>query len=210
MRGYALDAESGSESNTLIWSLTGPVSLASTGAVLSLREVNPGPCTATLTAQDPDGQTGSVTKHFEILPLLIPDGATPGLDGLPNDPGYASAAFVRMPLGNGEFAPVRLLHAGGNLYVSFSNLKYGSGLFALNRRVGLRVDPNASRDALGQRNDIGFFVDQDGIPSQEVGTGSGMAVTLSPRAGFTAEISRGSNSWSAEFRIADSLVGGWA
>ena len=130
------------------------------------------------------------------------------LDGLVNDPAYAEAAFVRMPLGNGEFSNVKLVHAGGNLFVSFNNLQLPSGR-AANRKVGLRVDANASGEALGKAGDAGFFVDSDGIPSQETGTGSGMAVTLSPKPGFTAFIYQGSTTWSAELRIADELIGGW-
>jgi hypothetical protein len=207
--GHALDAESGSRSNTLVWNLSSPVSLVATSAALSLRDVPPGPCSVTLTAQDPDGQTGAATRHFEILPLRVPEGPAPTLDGLPNDSGYAQAAFVRLPLGASAFAPVRLLHAGNNLYVSFDKLSYAANARLANRKVGLRVDPNASRDPLGQAGDLGFFVDEDGIPSQEAGIGSGMAVTLSPKPGFTAVIHRGSNSWSAELRIADALLGGW-
>ena len=208
LRGSARDAETPGERLRLTWNIAGPTSLQSTGTVVSLREFSPGLYQATLTATDPDGQAAAALRHFEILPLVIPDGSAPTLDGLVNDPAYATAAFVRMPLGNGQFSNVKLVHADGNLFVSFNNLQLPTGR-ASSRRVGLRVDANASADALGKAGDAGFFVDSEGIPSQEMGTGNGMAVTLSPKPGFTAVIFQGSTTWSTELRIADELIGGW-
>ena len=209
LHGFALDAETPSARIALQWTFAGPSPLASTGAVVHLRELSPGSYTATLTATDTDGATASMARHFEVLPLVIPEGIAPVVDGSPNDPAYADAALVRIPLGGGQYARAHLTHAGGALYASFSNLRYASVGSRVNRHVGLRMDPNSSSNALGQPGDVGFFVDEDGIPSQEVGTGTGMSPTLSPKPGFTVAIQRGPTSWSAELRIDDSLLGGW-
>lgn len=207
LNGVGVDPESGSGNLVLSWNVVGPTPLTATGRVLSLTDFSPGPYTVSLTATDPDSQSGTVTRHFEVLPLMIPDGDTPELDGLANDSGYAGAAFVRVPLGGGDFAQVRRVHADGKLYVVFSNLKLGSA--SSPRSAGLRVDVNDSRDNIAVPGDIGFFVDENGIPRQEVGNGGGMVTSLTPTPGFSAAIHRGNTSWSAELSIADSLVGGW-
>lgn len=208
LRGLALDAETGSRSNRLVWNLSGPTSLVATGTFLSLRELPPGTYTAGLTATDPDGQSAATSRQFEILPLTIPDGAAPSLDGLCNDLTYANAAMVHVPVGNGEVIPVHLVHSGSNLFVCFANLKY-AGLLQANRTIGLRIETDGSHSTTPSSSDSGFFVDEDGIPFQEIGGRTGMAVAQSPRPGFKAVVHRGTSAWSAEFRIADSLIGGW-
>lgn len=209
LRGAAMDAESPSRTVQLKWALTGPVSMSSTGVVFTLRDLSPGAYTAALTATDPDGQSSTVTRHFEVLPLVIPEGPAPVLDGFVNDTAYGDATLVKIPLGAGQFARAHLVHSGNALYVGFSNLKYATVLSLSNRRAGLRIDPNASGDRVAQLGDIGFFVDEDGIPSQEVAARGAMVATLSPKPGFSAVIQRGLSGWSAEMRIDDSLIGGW-
>jgi hypothetical protein len=205
--GAAIDPEQDSRSVLLNWSLTGPTPRTGTNATLSLDGLSPGAYTATLTATDADGLSAQTARRFEVLPLVIPEGVAPNLDGYCRDRAYTNAAFVQMPLGNGQFASVRLVHSVSNLYVSFTDLQT-IGINVV-RRVGIRVDANASGDTTAQAGDRGFFIDAAGIPSQEVGNGANMAVTLSPLPGFTAVVGVGSNAWSAEFRIADGLLGGW-
>lgn len=206
--GAAIDPEQDSRSVLLNWSLTGPTPRAGTNATLLLHDLSPGAYTATLTATDADGLSDQTARRFEVLPLVIPESAAPNLDGYCRDRAYTNAVFVQLPLGNGQFAPARLVHAVSNLYVSFTDLQ-SIGLGSV-RRVGIRVDANASGDAAAQASDRGFFVDAVGIPAQEVGDGANMTVTLSPLPGFTAVVGvGGSNAWSAELRIADSLLGGW-
>lgn len=208
LHGVALDAESGSQSNRLVWTLTGPTSLTTTGAFCSVRDLSPGRYAASLVATDPDNQSASLTRHFEVLPFTIPDAPAPVLDGLPNDASYAQAALVRLPLGANDVASVRFLHSAGNLFVCFDNLKYGSARTG-SQSVGLRVDVNASADVTPGSGDLGFFVDEDGTPWQEAAGRGAMRATLLPKAGFTTVIHRGLTRWSTEFRIADTLVGGW-
>ncbi len=205
--GAAIDPEQDSASVRLKWTLTGPTERTGTNATLALAGLSPGPYLATLLATDADGLTGQTTRHFEVLPLSVPDGATPNLDGYCRDRAYTNAAFVQMPLGNGQFATARLVHADSNLYLSFTDLQ--SVGFGTARRVGLRVDADASGEAGAQLSDRGFFVDATGIPAQEVGNGTSMTATLTPLPGFTAVVGVGSNTWSAELRIADHLLGGW-
>lgn len=213
LRGRAFDPETGAASNTLALTLAGPSSQGQTGMVealsLSIRALPPGAYTATLQATDPTGLSATATREFEILPITIPDGPAPTLDGQCNDPGYTNAPLIRMVWSGNQTIPVRLVHSGTNLYVSFSNLKYG-GILRPNHKVGLRVEADGNGSIRPSSSDRGFFVDEDGIPSQEVGTGmTGMQITNSPAPGFTAIVRRSSNTWSAEFRIAQSLLGGW-
>jgi hypothetical protein len=208
LHGTALDAESASEKLKLEWRLNGRAFLVNPGAFLTLHDLTPGQYVATLTAADPDQQSATATRHFEVSPCLVPTAPAPTLDGLPNDPGYAQAAFIRLPLGNSDFAQVRLLHSGTNLYVSFSNLKYETNRLG-NHSIGLVIDANASGGALVAAGDIGFFVDEDGTPWEELPVRGSLQATLTPKPGFTAVIQRGTGRWSAEFRISDALIGGW-
>jgi len=207
-KGIAFDAEEGSSLPTRFWQLLGPDPHSNNGDYFSIPSLSPGAHTLKFTAIDSDGQSNTVSRSFEVAPLAIPEAAAaPTLDGQANDSAYASAAFVQLPFGSGRI-PARLIHHGGYLYASIADLRYAS-LIVPNRTVGLRFDVNASRNAAATAGDIGFFVDEDGVPFQEVAQGGSMVKTLSPQPGFTAIIYRGSNLWSAELQIADSLLGGW-
>jgi hypothetical protein len=163
---------------------------------------------ATLSAFDSDNNGGQVEHCWEMLPPSIPEGQPPDLDGEANDPGYANALAIRIPAGEGNFARALLLHSGSDLYVCFTDLKLPPNA-QTPPSVGLRIDANASRDPLASQGDLGFFVNSHGLPWEEVGTGQGMAITAQAQHGFTAVIQRGDDGWSAEFRIAESLLGGW-
>jgi len=205
--GLALDAEEGSlADSSLSWTVSGPSPVTGRGGLLPLSNLSPGAYTAALSATDADELVGTATRQFEVSALTVPDAATPQLDGTCSDAGYADAAFVRIPLGGGQFARAWLLHAGDDLYCCINDLEFGS---PTQMQVGLRVDADASGDALAQPGDIGFFVDQDGIPFQAFGNGTDMPPSLSPQPGYDSAIEHGENGWSAELRIADNLVGGW-
>ena len=206
--GLALDAEDGTlPGANLVWSLDGPSPLLTTGNGVALDELAPGTYTATLSGADRDNNVGIATRSFEVVPLSIPEAAAPPLlDGLCADAAYSNATFVRLPLGNGEYAQVFLTHSGGNLYVCFMGLQLSAQLAS---RVGIRINADGRRPNFPGPGDLGFLVDSDGFPYQEVPSANGMAVTFSPQKGCVAVIQRGSNHWTAEFCIADSLLGGW-
>jgi hypothetical protein len=208
-RAVAFDAEEGSAHLTQRWQLTGPqTSRSANGSFFTASELPPGTFTVRFTATDSDGQSNVVSRSFEVAPVAIPDAATaPVLDGLANDAAYAGAALVPMT-DRGEEATARLVHHNGFLYVSLTGLRYTTFLRG-NAVAGLRFDVNASRDSRVATGDIGFFVDEDGVPFQEVPDAGNFVRTTTPALGFTAYIHRGSTRWSAEFQIADKLVGGW-
>ncbi len=210
LQGLALDAEQGSlAGESLEWSLSGPTALEGAGNSLLLNGLAPGAYTATLTATDDDGMSAQSTRHFEVLPVVIPEGAAPHLDGVPGDAAYKDAAFVRIPLGGGAFARAWMVHSGSDLHVCITDLVYQQLAKAPPRTIGLVVDRNASRDPLAQSDDVAFLVDQNGIPFQAVGNGAKMVETLNPQVGYSVVIERGPGGWSAEMKISDALLGGW-
>jgi hypothetical protein len=207
LHGFALDAEDGSlPAAALQWNLAGPTPRQGTGDTLSLQGLAPGSYTATLSTMDSSGQTGTAQLEFEILALVIRDGPAPVVDGEANDTAYAQAATVIWP--DGGRATARMVHAGGHLYVAFTDLAYrGSGAQAA--VAGVRVDVNASGGSTAQAGDVGFFVNEEGVAYQMAANGDVLQVNATPPPGFKAVITRGPNGWNAEFRIATSLLGGW-
>ncbi|HXJ58794.1 MAG TPA: choice-of-anchor Q domain-containing protein, partial [Verrucomicrobiae bacterium] len=211
LTGMALDAEQGSlPTSSLVWNLAGPSARSKLGGSFPLVDLVPGSYAVTLSATDADGMSGLVSRPFEILPLEVPtQGPTPILDGACSDAAYAEAAFVRFPLGNGQFAPVRLVHSAGNLYVTFSDLPYASG-GAPPSTAGLEIRSTPSSFNDYRLGDAGFYIDENGTPSN-FGPAHlrNVRIAVAPPLGFAAVISRGANSWSAEMQISDSLFGGW-
>jgi hypothetical protein len=204
--GFALDAEEGSlPSASLNWNLAGPTARAGTGASLPLHGLSPGVYTATLTTTDAHNNPGATTLTFEVLPLVVAESSAPVVDGDAGDAAYASASTVELPLS--PKTKVRFIHAAGNLYASFTDLPYGGP--TIRGRIGLYIDVNGSGDAAVQASDLAFYVDEDGVPAQYEGNGTQMVLQANPGSGFKAVISRGQGGWNAEFRVADSLLGGW-
>ncbi len=203
--GMALDADEGSlDADAMSWQLTGPTPANFVGSQITLAGLAPGAYTLTLTATDADGMTGSAARQFEVLPIPVTDATTPQLDGSCSDASYAQASAL--PLDGDTEA--RMLHASGALYVCFSRMTFAPG--AATHLAGLRIDADNSRDPFAQSSDRGFFVDEDGFPSQTVGNGATMPVTTAPAPGFSAFVQHlADDRWSAELRIEESLVGGW-
>lgn len=209
--GLALDAEDGSISGSkLMWELSGPEPISGSGDSAPLHDLSPGSYTAIFSATDSDQQQGTARLPFQIMPLVVPDSSAPLFDGTGSDPAYAAAAQVRVSLGSQGNFYARLIHStnDGALYVAFTGMKYAPNR-SVPSRVGLCVDPAFSQSAHPQTNDIGFYVGEDALSFEVVGNGSTMSQTLSPLPGFRTLIARGTNGWSAEFKIADTLLGGW-
>jgi hypothetical protein len=190
------------------WTVSGPVSSQSSGERVSLSSLPPGAYTLTLTGSIA-GQSASNTVPFEILPLSVPDRPSPVVDGIAADDAYVDALEVPFNFGWAQPAYARLSHGDSTLHVAFTGLPFSS--FSNSPlSIGLVVDTDWSRDAAIQTNDVGFFVDETGVPSQWNGDGAAMVLNLQPSRGVQAAVFRGSNTWSAELAIPDTLLGGWA
>ncbi|MBI3417100.1 MAG: hypothetical protein HY043_17550, partial [Verrucomicrobia bacterium] len=207
--GVAVDAEDGKLSGErIVWQIAGGTPSNGTGGEIPLANLAPGSYVATFTATDVDQMIGSATRRFEILALTVPYGLAPELDGECSDASYENAVSVRIPLADGSSASASVLYADGYLYVCFNDLKFSTSLM-LPARVGVQFNLTGNGNMSAQTDDVGFFVNEAGIPLQSVGNGRELASTLSPKPGFTALVNRGNGAWSAELQIADSLLGGW-
>lgn len=139
--------------------------------------------------------------------MSIPEAAAPALDGEPDDAGYAAAPSVRWTHGGTARVSARLFRAGGRLYVGFRDLPYRSsgGTRAI---VGLRIDADGSADTSVQDSDFAFRLDEDGRPSQLEGDGTTMVPRADAAAGFETAMNAGEQSWTAEFCLPESILGG--
>jgi hypothetical protein len=207
--GLGLDAEDGGvPADKLSWTISGPTTATGAGTQLDLTHLAPGSYTATLTATDSDNQNGSATRHFEVLPIVIADRNQPTLDGACADSGYTTAPLLVIPMPNGQPARGWLLHAGGNFYACFTDLQLAAANMPT-MTLTLRFDVDNSSDGSVQTGDLGFGVDQEGIPYQLVAANGALQPTLTPQLGYSAVIARNENGWSAELAIAETLLGGW-
>jgi hypothetical protein len=209
IRGVIHDTEDGQPDPTLQqWTISGPVFSQSSGERVSVSSLPPGTYTLTLTGSDSAALMASNTVPFEILPLSVPDLPSPVIDGLAADDAYVGALEVPFDFGGAQPAYARLSHGDGNLHVAFTGLPF-SAYSNSPLSIGLVVDTDWSRDAAIQTNDAGFFVDETGVPSQWHGDGAAMVLNPQPSRGVQAAVYRGSNAWSAELAIPDTLLGGW-
>lgn len=200
----AVDPEEGSlPDENSVWTITGPTPLTTTTGKFNTRQLSPGFYTATVNATDADGNASTSTVSFQILPLAIQDAAAPTLDGDVADSAYVSAPAVRF----GDKGVARFTHSAGYLYASFTGMPYGED--DIYGAVGLRIDADASGETTAQPGDRAFFVNENGTAWQLAGDGTSLVEPAVPESGFKAVVSRGDGGWSAEFRIAESLIGGW-
>src|SRR5262249_19249704 len=156
-------------------------------------------------ATDNAGSTGSNAARFTILPLSVPERPSPVIDGWCADEAYQDALEVRLPFGPQAFA--RISHGDGALAVAFTGLPFAADSNAP-VAIGLVVDIDASRSSGPQTNDVGFYVDEGGVPSQWLGDGSALIINLQPDTAVRTAITRGDFAWSAELSIPDRLLGG--
>ncbi|MCI0536188.1 MAG: DUF642 domain-containing protein [Verrucomicrobiales bacterium] len=207
--GFGYDAEDGSLADAaLTWTLDGPDARQGAGRALSLSNLSPGAYTLALIGIDSDGQTGAHTIQFVIRAFTVPDSSVePVLDGLCADHGYANSPPIRFAVANGLYANARFTHANGALFVCFTGLRYDtantSGAVA-----GLRVDASGSGQPIATT--VGFAVNENGEPLRVAGDGSKFVALENPPPGFSVVILRDENTWSAEMRIEDELLGGWS
>jgi len=171
-----------------------------------LTGITPGSYTARLVATDNAGASGSNTVHFEVLPLSVPDRPAPVLDGLVADDTYSNAVEIPFLVGNQQ-SYARISHSAGYLNVGFSDLPFA--IFGSPISVGLVLDTNRTQHALPQPSEVGFYIDENGIPSQRNGDGSTMTLNPEPSLGVKSAFFRQGNAWSAELQIPESLIGGW-
>jgi hypothetical protein len=205
LRGAAMDAEDGSLSgNALSWTVNGQ--LAGNGEQVELYGLAPGAYPVTLTARDSLSQTSTAQGTLTILPLAVPSGAAPSLDGLCDDASYASSSQVLLkPYSSGDQASLRLLQDGSALWACFSGLMPGAQ--TPGAQVGLQIDVNHSRDNLTQPNDYAFLVGEDGSVVTLAGDGAGGFKAPGP-GGLQARIYQTGSTWSAELRIDATQIGG--
>lgn len=205
VRVFAQDPEDGSlASEAIAWSVSGPENRSGRGGRFSLPGLAPGQYALVATAPDLDGNTGSVTNTFRVRPIEVVDGPAPEVDGICDD-AYAGSAEIRLIPGRAAPA-ARLVHSGGALYVCVDGLPYADPE-SNPSDINFYVDADGVATASPQAGDVGFGVDENGIPARAAGTGGGW--TSQPPQGFQVRILRSTFSWSAEFRVPDSLMGGW-
>src|SRR5262249_11306080 len=135
-----------------------------------------------------------------------PERPSPVIDGWCADEAYQDALEVRLPFGPQAFA--RISHGDSALAVAFTGLPFAADSNAP-LSIGLVVDVDASRSSGPQTNDVGFYVDEGGVPSQWLGDGATLIINLQPDTAVRSAITRGDFAWSAELSIPDRLLGGW-
>lgn len=207
--GLGLDAEDGGiPADKLSWTLSGPTTATGSGTQLDLTQLAPGAYVATLMATDQDNQSGTATRSFEVLPIVVADRSEPTLDGACADSGYSNAALITLPMPNGQQARGWLLHAGGKFYACFNNLQLAA-TNAPTMTLTLRFDVDNSGENTLQTGDLGFGVDEEGVAYQLVAANGALQPTLTPQLGYSAVVDRNANGWSAELALAENLLGGW-
>jgi hypothetical protein len=114
-----MDAEDGSLSgSSLSWTVDGQP--AGSGEQVELEGQAPGAHPVVLSARDSLSQTTTAQATLTILPLAVPPAATPTLDGLCDDAGYANGSQVLLkPYASGDQASLRLLQAGNAVWACF-------------------------------------------------------------------------------------------
>ncbi len=207
VRGAASDAEDGDITGAgLTWQVDGQA--VGTGEDLNVAGLAPGAHALVLTARDSVSKTATTSTTLTVLPLGIPIGSTPALDGLCDDAGYAAGSQILLkPYStySNTQASVRLLRDSSSVWACFSGLI--TGTVAPGAFVGLRIDVDHSRDNFAQATDYGFFVGEDGGVLTTAGNGVGGFANPGP-GGLLAQINSAGATWSAELRIDAAKLGG--
>ncbi len=198
LHGFASDPEDGLVADDqFAWSY------GESGQTAELHGLAPGTHDLELTVTDSDGQNGTDSIQFKVLPLSIPQTtASFMLDGRCDDEGYSSAPQLLLyPYADGARANARLIHTSSKMWLCLTELQ-GIGGYA-----GLLVDADNSQETVVQNGDFGYFVQQDGTPVAKEGNGSDFD---SASVGvLSVRIVDVNGVWSAELQIDDSVFGSW-
>lgn len=199
----------------LAWSIGG-VSYG-TGSTQSAAGLAPGAYTARLTASDsglaygvdraaaPQAVSSSVAESSFVVAPVEAAAGTAVLDGACSDAGYGQSSTLPLKAySDGTFAYAMLLRNERYLWICFNGLRK-QGASSPGAFVGVRIDPDNSRDAYAQSDDYGFFIRQtDGTLMVKQGNGSGGfgddAIAFVASA-FDARLSDRGTTWSAELRL---------
>jgi len=171
LRGLALDAEEGSAHLAQSWRLTGPQTLTATGSAFTAFSLLPGNYTAAYTARDSDGQSNTLSRAFEVGPVTIPEAPDrPGARWVRQRRrlrlrGQCGDAGSRRPVPG----PAR---ACGRESLCLLRQSPICGFARSQHHRRMRVDVNANGGGQAGSGDVGFFVDEDGVPFQEVAQGA--------------------------------------
>lgn len=206
VRAFAYDAENGAlDSANTYWTASGPELRNAFGPALSLKGLAPGTYAVTAYAEDLDGQPESASMSIEILPIEVADGTAPVIDGLGTEDSYLVGEEVRLKADQSS-PSARFVHAAGSLYVCIDGLRY-SEPNAFPADVNFYININGTPTATPQSDDVGFGVDENGVPARARGNGTSWFSEIPDT--FDVKTMRGTDSWSAEFRIPESALGGW-
>jgi hypothetical protein len=205
LQGSAMDVEDGSLSGAALrWAVDGIA--AGTGQTSVVAGLAPGEHTVTLTARDSAGKETTISHTFMVETLAIPQGNAPTLDGECDDETYAGG--VRLPLvpyADGTQAHVQIIRSDTQLWACFSGLQRTSGT-SPGSFATLRIDPNFSREASPQPDDLEYGVGEDGTIFVRKGSGGREAPVFGSA---DSRVSSNEFTWSAEMQIAADVLGGW-
>ncbi len=207
LHAFAHDIEDGKlEGAALQWEITGPTQRSADGDQITLFNLSPGLHTVRVTAQDSEGKKAAAETKLFISPKHIFDGSEPTLDGQCNDASYAiDLDPIGLRYSDDKVAEVHFVHANGYLYVCLRGLTIGANV---NQFAGLKIDVLNDSSTTFQNDDRVFYVQRNG--TVQTGRGqNGVEVLDSTPIGTSAQVSEGNGHWNAEFRIEESIVGGW-
>lgn len=214
LSALAFDLDDGSLlPESVSWSLAGPESTTTTGLSLRLEDLPPGHYHLEVRAVDSDGDEGKVERDFDVLPFSIPELVeVPILDGVPDETVWSSALVVRWHDYLGKPVSARVFRSGGYVYASFNDLAFGVGHRIgggnyLPAQVGLYLDAGGTGGDKPSGGVAGFFVDENGVPTQKQGDGSTLVDRVTPNSTFQAVVNNAEFGWSVEMRIGTGLVG---
>lgn len=209
-KGY--DAEDGPlPSVAFAWDVRGPDNYGGMGNELRLHNLAPGAYAVHLRAEDSGGAATLTTAQLIVDPKHIPQTATPvKLDGRCLDAAYASDQYpVSLRYGDHRMAQLHGIYAAGALHFSVGNLPNGS--YSLERLVMYfdLSNPSSGGQPTGPQNDhYRLRVRPSGDVRLAQGNGTGYS-TLDGYAGVEARVWRGTETWSIEVKLPDSLTGGY-